>query len=189
MIIVVFQSDLRRGLAELGRLRIIRSLFSRPDVGLAEVARAAIDMAQRRTGALMAIERDVPLRPWIDRGTTLGAVIRAETLRTIFTVPAPLHDGAVIIQGERIAAAGCILPLTTNESLAQELGTRHRAALGLSEETDAIVVVVSEETGKISLAVDGELRRSIEPGDLNDTLAELLGESKEKEKKEKGEAP
>ncbi|MBN1476993.1 diadenylate cyclase CdaA [Candidatus Sumerlaeota bacterium] len=175
VVIVIFQSDLRRGLADLGRLRLIRSLFSRPDVALSEIVRAATEMGRRRVGALIAFERDVPLRPWIERGTSLEAIIRAETIRTIFTTPAPLHDGALIVRGDRLAAAGCILPLTTHEGLARDLGTRHRAALGLSEETDAVVLVVSEETGKISIAADGRLERNIEPETLSQSLAALLG--------------
>ncbi len=175
VVLVVFQSDLRRGLADLGRLRLVRSLFSRPDTSLPEIVRATSEMAARRTGALIAIERDVSLRPWIERGTPLEALIRAETIRTVFTSPAPLHDGALVIRGERLAAAGCILPLTANEALSRELGTRHRAALGLAEETDAVVIVVSEETGRISLAYDGALERPVDPGDLRGKLANLLG--------------
>lgn len=175
MLIVVFQSDLRRGLAELGRIKLVRRLFTQADEGVSEIIRAVTEMGQRRVGALIAIERDVPLRPWIDRGTAVEAHIRADTLRTIFTVPSPLHDGAVIIRGERIAAAACILPLTMGEGLARELGTRHRAALGLSEETDAVIIVVSEETGRISIAVDGKLERSAKAEQLEKRLAELLG--------------
>jgi diadenylate cyclase len=174
VLIVVFQSDLRRGLADLGRIKLVRTLFSQRDVGLGEITRAVTEMAARRTGALIVIERDMPLRALIERGTPLSAIIRSETIRTIFTTPAPLHDGALIVQGERLAAAGCILPLTTNESLASELGTRHRAALGMSEESDAVVIVVSEETGKISIAVDGQLERPVVPENLSSRLAQLL---------------
>lgn len=175
LLIVVFQSDLRRGLADLGRIKFVRRLFSRGDEGLAEIARACTEMSSRRTGALIAMERGVPLRPWIDRGTPLEALITSETIRSLFTTQAPLHDGALVVRGERLAAAGCILPLTATENLARNLGTRHRAALGLSEETDAVVIVVSEETGRISLAADGKLERVSEEQALEDRLAELLG--------------
>lgn len=174
VLIVVFQSELRRGLAELGRIKLVRTFFRQGSETLREVVQAASEMSARRMGALIAIERDMPLRPWIERGTPIEGRVTAELIRTIFTPPSPLHDGAAIIRGDRVAAAGCILPLTANESLARELGTRHRAALGLSEETDAVVVVVSEETGKISIAVAGRLERPLEPPVLAERLATLL---------------
>jgi diadenylate cyclase len=177
VLIVVFQNEFRRGLAELGRIKLVRTLFSQGDVSLREIVQASAEMSARRMGALIAIERDMPLRQWIERGIILEARVTSETIRTVFTPPSPLHDGALIVRGDRLAAAGCILPLTTNEALARELGTRHRAALGLSEETDAVIVVVSEETGKISVAVEGRLERPFEPTALGTRLGELLGVS------------
>lgn len=170
LFIIVFQHDFRRSLTLVGQLRIFRRLFSQSGRYLDEVLEAARLMARRRIGGLLVFERRNNLRVFAETGTPIDASITAELLRTIFTAYTPLHDGAVILRDERVLAAGCILPLTADPGVGQELGTRHRAALGLSEETDAIVVVVSEETGIISVAKEGKLRRGLTVEELRETL-------------------
>src|SRR5699024_7997530 len=125
------------------------------------IAAAAADMSETKTGALIVIERETRLGEYMPSGTVLDANVTRELLENIFVPNTPLHDGAVIIRGSKIITAGCVLPLTANTNLSSELGTRHRAALGLSETSDAIVVVVSEETGKISIALNGALTRNL----------------------------
>ncbi len=156
-LIVMFQAELRRMLARLGR---------RPFLGVSQLERreltqdillAVSQFAQRKTGALIVFERKIGLRTFVESGVNLDASISRDLLLAIFQPGGALHDGAVIIQGDRISAAACFLPLTTNPLLATELGTRHRAALGITEESDCVAVVVSEETGKISVAAFGEI--------------------------------
>ena len=172
--IVAFQHEFKRALTNVGQMRIFRVFFSESVEFLDELIRAVSTMAKQRVGALIAIERVNSLRVYCDTGIPLDAVVTAEMLRTIFTRPSPLHDGAVVIRGDRITAASCILPLSNNPALGKDLGTRHRAAVGLSEEADTVVVVVSEETGIISLAYNGRLDRRQTPESLRDALAELL---------------
>jgi len=136
--------------------------------------RAVEALAAKRIGALIAVERQVGLRAYAELGVPMEAVVSAELVGSLFQPGSPLHDGAALIQGDRITAAGCFLPLSRNLGLSRTLGTRHRAAVGLSEETDAAVVVVSEETGVISLAVDGVIERGLEPERLQDRLTSLL---------------
>ena len=174
LFIVVFQHDFRRSLTLVGQLRIFRRLFSPSGQYLDEVVEAARTMAKRRVGAILAFERRNSLREYTDTGTRMDAHITAELLRTIFTAYSPLHDGAVIVRDERIVAAGCILPLSTDATLSKDLGTRHRAALGLCEETDAVVVVISEETGIVSLAAQERLRRGLSPEELREALVREL---------------
>lgn len=162
-LIVIFQSELRRGLAELGKGRLFRSVLSRrPKAPLEEIVLAATTLSSQRIGALIVVEGQIGLRNYIDSGINLDAYLTYDLLLTIFNPRGPLHDGAVIIQGDRIAAASCFLPLTLDPYLSKELGTRHRAAIGITEETDAVVVVVSEETGKISAVVAGEMTRNLD---------------------------
>ena len=139
-----------------------------------EVVLAATSMASRRIGALIVLERLEGLRNYIENGISLDAVVTYDLLMNLFSPDTPLHDGAVIIQEDRIAAAACFLPLTFNPELSTELGTRHRAALGITEETDALAVVVSEETGQISVARDGVLSRDLDGKDLRNTLYDYL---------------
>lgn len=174
VVTVAFQHEFKRALTNVGQMRIFRVFFSQGVEFLDELIRAVSTMAKQRVGALIAIERVNSLRVYGDTGIPIDAVVTAETLRTIFMRPSPLHDGAVIIRGDRIVAASCILPLSNNPTLGKDLGTRHRAALGLSEEADTAVIVVSEETGIISLAYSGRLERRQTPESLRDTLAELL---------------
>jgi len=174
MFIIVFQQDFRRALTQVGQMRIFRRLFMQGGQHLDEVVEAVRNMAKRRVGAIVAFERRNSLRVFAETGTRVDAHVTAELLRTIFTAYSPLHDGAVIVRDERLVAAGCILPLSADDSLSKDLGTRHRAALGLSEESDAVVVVVSEETGIVSLAVHGALRRGLSAEELREALiAEL----------------
>ena len=177
-LIVLFQPELRRALAQAGRNPMLQRMAGQAGAArrelLREVARAVDALAVKRIGALVAVERQVGLRAYAELGVPLEAVVSAELLGSLFQPGSPLHDGAALIQGDRITAAGCFLPLSRNLGLSRTLGTRHRAAVGLSEETDAVIVVVSEETGVISLAVDGVLERGLEAERLQERLAELL---------------
>jgi diadenylate cyclase len=175
-IIVLFQSEIRRTLARLGRKRWF-GLGSgyRPLASVAEIMLAVEQLASRKTGALIVLERDIGLRTFVESGVRLDAYISRDLLLSIFQPGLPLHDGAVIVQSDRIAAAACFLPLTVNPRLSKDLGTRHRAAIGLTEETDAAAVIVSEETGLISLALDGHIERGLDPDRLRARLRGLLG--------------
>src|SRR5678815_821616 len=160
-IIVLFQADIRRALAHFGRAPFFR-YFERAehaDETIEELVTAATNLAARRTGAIIVLERQIGLRNYIEGGIPLDAMITYDLLSSIFQQASPLHDGAVIIQGDRIAAAACFLPLSVNPRVSRDLGTRHRAALGLTEENDAIAIVISEETGAISIATAGTLER------------------------------
>jgi len=171
-LIVVFQPELRNALAQLGRSRLWRFFARMEESEVAgEIAEAAARLSRAKIGGLIAIEREVGLGEYADTGTHVGAEVSAELLTTIFTPYSPLHDGAVIVRGDQIVAAGCILPLTQFPVEDRSLGTRHRAALGLSEETDAFVVVISEETSQISLAYRGNLVRDLDPPELRRRLA------------------
>lgn len=166
-LVIVFQPELRRGLEYMGRSKLVKSPFSHVDKEKAKVITAeflkAIDYcSSSRTGALIVIERDVPLNDYAETGTTLEADISAQMLENIFYVGAPLHDGAVIIRGDKIFAAGCVLTLTNNKELNKHLGTRHRAGIGITECSDAITLIVSEETGVISVAEGGTLTRFLD---------------------------
>lgn len=164
-IIIIFQPELRRALEQLGRGRLFaRTMMQEEEEHdrLMEALTKSVNyMAKRRIGALISIEQETGLSEYVETGTPLDSVITSELLINIFIPNAPLHDGAVIFQRNRIAAAGCYLPLSENPFISKELGTRHRAALGLSEETDAIILIVSEETGAISIAIDGDLHRDL----------------------------
>ena len=173
--VILFQPELRRALASLGSHRVFRN-FIRSDgqEPIGEIVNAAARLAELGLGALIVLEREAELRSFEETGTRIESRVTAELLETIFTPPTPLHDGAVIIRGSQLIAAGCILPLTSNPRLASTLGTRHRAALGIAEETDAVVVVVSEETRTISLAMDGRLRLRLDPLTLRTELAGIF---------------
>lgn len=174
--IVLFQSDIRRALANVGRAPFVRYL-TRPDTRdetVEEVVVAAAMLASRRIGAIIAIEREIGLRNYIESGIPLDGKVTYDLLIAIFQPDSPLHDGAVIIQEDRIAAAACFLPLTVNPQLGREFGSRHRAALGLTEETDAVAIVVSEETGTMSLSLDGRIERVLDSQQLRYRLEALL---------------
>lgn len=170
-IIVLFAPELRRGLSHLAQTRILSPFLRTQSSGIIdELANAAVKLSKNRIGALVAIERDVGLGEYVEHGCRIDAALTSELLESLFYPGSALHDGAVIVQHDRVAAAGCLLPLTDDTSLSKSMGTRHRAAIGISEETDAIALVVSEETGRISVAVKGKLT-----GDLNrESLEKLL---------------
>jgi diadenylate cyclase len=173
-IIVVFAPEIRQALARLGR----RVAFSRAQSSEADayddIVLAANLFSQNQTGALIVIEREIGLRTYIESGVPLDAHLSYDLLATIFRPSAPLHDGAVIVQKDRVAAAACFLPLSMNPVLSTQLGTRHRAGIGVTEETDAIAVIVSEETGQISLAIAGHIERDLTVEQLRERLGGLL---------------
>ena len=176
-IIVLFQADIRRALAHFGRAQFFK-YFERPasdDETIEELIVAVSSLSARRTGAIIVIERQIGLRNYIEGGIPLDATVTYDLLASIFQTGSPLHDGAVIVQGDRLAAAACFLPLSVNPRVSRELGTRHRAALGITEENDAVAIVVSEETGAISLAIGGALERGLTPDGLQMRLQALLG--------------
>jgi diadenylate cyclase len=173
-LIVVFQSEIRHALANLGsRISLMRSTSSVADV-YDDIVLAANLFSQNQTGALIVIEREIGLRTYIESGVALDARLSYDLLATVFRPSAPLHDGAVIVQRDRIAAAACFLPLSMNPVLSIQLGTRHRAAIGITEETDAVAVIVSEETGTISVAVGGSIERELTVERLRERLGNLL---------------
>ena len=174
--IVIFQSDIRRALAHFGQAPFFR-YFNRlqaDDETIEELVVAATMLASQRIGAIVAVEREIGLRNYIESGIPLDATLTYDLLVTIFQPGSPLHDGAVIVQESRVAAAACFLPLTVNPRLSRELGTRHRAAIGLTEEGDAVAIIISEETGKISLAMNGRIDRELTADELRARLRPLV---------------
>jgi diadenylate cyclase len=181
--IVVFQSEIRRTLAHLGRARFFRFLTRTEsnDEIVEELVAAAIPnraaatmLASTRTGAIIAIERDIGLRNYIEGGVPLDATLTSDLLLSLFQPKSPLHDGAVILQGDRIAAAACFLPLSVNPAISKDFGTRHRAAIGLTEDVDAAAIIVSEETGRITLALDGRVEVGLDADRLRARLQALV---------------
>ena len=171
---VVFAPEIREALARLGkRLTMTRSSGAEADA-YDDIVMAANLFSQNQTGALMVIEREIGLRTYIESGVALDAHLSYDLLATIFRPSAPLHDGAVIVHSDRVAAAACFLPLSMNPVLSTQLGTRHRAGIGITEETDAIAVIVSEETGSISLAVGGTIERDLTVDQLRERMSRLL---------------
>jgi uncharacterized protein (TIGR00159 family) len=174
-IIVVFQAEIRKGLAHIGRAPFLGGAARRRQEEVVdELVLAATSLASERTGAIVALEREMGLRSYIETGIALDAVVTYDLLVSIFHPATPLHDGAVVIQGNRVAAAACFLPLTVNPELSRTLGSRHRAAIGLSEDTDAVAIVVSEETGGISLVEGGRIRRGLDGPALKQALLASL---------------
>jgi uncharacterized protein (TIGR00159 family) len=173
-VIVVFQAEIRKVLAHLGKTPLLGFSKQRTEEVIDEVVLASTTLAAQRTGAIIAIERDMGLRSYIETGIGLDALVTYDLLISIFNPGTPLHDGAAVIHGNRIAAAACFLPLTVNPELSRQLGSRHRAAIGLTEDTDAVVVVVSEETGTISLVYGGRIQRDFDGGSLKQALLDLL---------------
>jgi len=174
-IIILFQPEIRRALAQMGETQLFRTLTSAEELkSLEEIVRATIALANRKIGAIVAIERDTSLKDFVEIGTLLDAKVSKEVLLSIFHPTSPIHDGAVVIKGNRIVAAGCFLPITMSPDISKALGTRHRAALGLSEETDAVVLIVSEETGIVSMAINGKLETHLDMGTLREMLTDLF---------------
>jgi diadenylate cyclase len=179
IIVVLFQHDIRRALARVGR-GFFRSVSDQQESQmLEEVVRAAQGLAQRRVGALIVLERETGLEDQIEAGTALDSNVSKELLISLFVPYSPLHDGAVVIQRGRISHAGCILPLTLSDDLPEGVGTRHRAAVGITEETDAVVIVVSEETASISVVMGGELASGLDAARLREVLRDAMSGARE----------
>ncbi len=183
-LVVLFQPELRRALEKLGRSKFI-NISGDVDKDDAKrivtgISKAVESMSASRTGALMVIERETTLNDIVETGTIIDAAISAEMIGNVFYEGAPLHDGAVIIRGGRLYAAGCVLPLTQNKKLNKELGTRHRAGIGITEASDALVIIVSEETGVISLAQNGELTRFVDVKRIEKTLLGIYLQEEQK---------
>jgi len=174
-IIVLFQNEIRRLLTQLGRTAYFRSMRRGADIDpIDEIVTAAVGMGANHHGAIIVLEREMSLSQYAEGGIALDATASYDLFVSIFNPGAPLHDGAVIMRQGRVAAAACFLPLTRNPQLSRKLGSRHRAAIGISEETDCVALVVSEETGKISIVFDGQLSRGLDPPALAERLRELL---------------
>lgn len=160
--IIIFQPEIRRGLASIGRMGV----FFEERETLQEIAKACTVLSKKKTGALIAIEKEIGLRRYVESGVSVDSKVTSELINTIFSTNTPLHDGGIIISQQRLEAAACLFPLTQNPGIPKTMGTRHRAALGLSEETDAVVVVVSEETGSISITYGGKMTGDIDPRNI-----------------------
>ena len=186
-LIIVFQPELRRALEQLGQQNILSSVFSfdnsKEDSGrfsdktVNELIKAVYEMAKVKTGALIVIEKNTPLHEYERTGITLDSVLSSQLLINIFEHNTPLHDGAIIVRGDRVVSATCYLPLSDNMFLSKELGTRHRAAVGISELSDSLTIVVSEETGKVSVASNGKLMRDLAEDELREQLTEVQNKS------------
>jgi len=175
-VIVLFQSDIRRALAHLGRAPFFR-YFAKPESAeesIEELVVAASMLSSQRIGAIIALERQIGLRNYIEGGIPLDALLTYDLLLSIFQPSSPLHDGAVIVQDDRVAAAACFLPLTVNPRLSKELGSRHRAAIGLTEENDSVAIVISEESGIVSVVADGQIERGLDADGLRARLRSLV---------------
>jgi diadenylate cyclase len=174
-LIVIFQAEIRKALAHLGKTPLLGAFSKeKPEETIDEIVLAATTLAAQKIGAIMVLEREMGLRSYIETGIGLDALLTYDLLISIFNPKTPLHDGAVVVQGKRIAAAACFLPLTVNPALSRTLGSRHRAAIGVTEDTDAVVVVVSEETGTISLVAGGRIRREYDGPALKAALLEAM---------------
>ena len=175
VLVIIFQPELRRALAKLGRgtIEIGATLAGNAQENIDNVLKAVLSLSKKRVGALIVFERKTGLKDVIESGTRIDAQISTELLENLFFINSPLHDGAVIIRDGRIEAAGCFLPLSENKQIGQELGTRHRAALGVSEVSDSVTLIISEETGVISVAQDGSLVRYLDSKAIRDLLEDL----------------
>lgn len=189
-VIVIFQPELRNLLERMGRFKVGRIIDFASDTTeddlhrvIDSIAQAAANMSATKTGALIVMERATRLGEYISTGTMLDANVSSGLLENIFVPNTPLHDGAVIIRNNKIVTAGCLLPLTATNNLSRDLGTRHRAAIGLSEVTDAVIIVVSEETGKISIALNGSLTRNLSRESLAKALKKIMSQKQETNEK------
>ena len=167
--LIIFQPELRRGLTRIGQSPLFK-IFIKEEKIADEIIRALVSLSKNRIGALVALEREVSLKPYIESGIPLDGVLTSELLMTIFMPNTPFHDGGVVIQANRVSAVGCLFPLSQSQKLSKILGTRHRAGLGLSEETDAVVIVVSEESGMISLMMEGKVIQDVREEQLKDLI-------------------
>ena len=185
-LIIVFQPELRRALEQLGRNKVLGFLVSDSgkvmddrftDKTMNEIVRASFEMSRAKTGALIVIERKTPLAEYERTGIVVDGIVTSQLLLNIFEHNTPLHDGAVVIRGNRIVAATCYLPLSDNMTISKDLGTRHRAGVGISEVSDSITVIVSEETGNVSVAFEGGLKRRLDPDSLKEELRKITAEN------------
>ena len=189
VIVVIFQNDIRRALMHVGRNPFLGGMTSREESEIIdELVKACVALSNRKIGALIAIERETGINDILESGTPIDARVAGELIRSIFMPSSPIHDGALVLQQGRLTLAGCFLPLSQEGDLTQDLGTRHRAAIGLTELADAVAIVVSEETGKISVAVNGGMTRNLDATSLKKVLGRLLEprRTKNKKKKKKG---
>ena len=196
-VVIVLQPELRKALEELGKKNILTTVLpidsgKKEDVGLTEksiheITRACVEMGKVKTGALIVIEGQQSLMDYERTGIDIDAIVTSQLLINIFEHNTPLHDGAVIVRNNRVTSATCYLPLTDNDSISKEVGTRHRAGVGISEATDSITVIVSEQTGKISIALDGTLERGLDAERLKARLKEFAARGEQADKKEKKE--
>lgn len=174
-VIVLFQPEIRRALAQMGETRLLTAFAPAEELkSLDEIVKAAVALANRKIGALIVIERETSLKDFVEMGTLLDAKVSKELLLSLFHPSSPIHDGAVVIRGNRVISAGCFLPIALKTKVDKSFGTRHRAGIGLSEETDALAIVVSEETGNISLAIAGAVETPIEMGTLRERLTDMF---------------
>lgn len=185
VLIILFQPEIRKALAKMGESPFLKGFSMAEELkSLEEIVRAAISLANKKIGALIVLEREVSLQEYIEIGTHLDAKVSKELLLSIFHPTSPIHDGAIVIRGNRVVSAGCFLPITLGTDISRSLGTRHRAGIGITEDTDAVAVIVSEENGAISVAISGRLETHIDIGTLRDMLTELFTDSeKNKEKR------
>lgn len=174
--LIIFQPELRRGLAQLGQLGAVL----KEEGVIDEIVKSATILSKKKIGALIAVEREIGLRPYIESGIVIESKVTSELINTVFMPNTPLHDGGIVIQNGTIVAAGCLFPLSQDQRLSKTMGTRHRAAIGLSEETDAVVIIVSEETGIISVAIAGKLTRDLDRETLSKILNNLLGSHRQR---------
>jgi diadenylate cyclase len=191
--VIVFQPELRRALEKLGERSYLSAIIpvesTRMELGLFtdrivnEIVKACVEMGRKKTGALIVVERQIKLSEYERTGIMMDSLVSSQLLLNIFEHNTPLHDGAIIVRGNRIVAATCYLPLSDNRTLSKELGTRHRAGLGLSEVSDAVIIIVSEETGMISVAEDGRLSRNLDADALRERLKDIQQEPSEKKKR------
>ena len=182
-LIILFQPEIRKALAQMGEARFLPSFASAEELrSIEEIVKAAIALANRQIGALIVIEKETDLKDFGEMGTQLDARVSRELLLSIFHPSSPIHDGAIIIRGNRVVAAGCFLPLALSAHYSKAYGTRHRAALGLTEETDAVVIIVSEETGSITTAVGNKIEKNVDMGSLRDFLTDIFITSSDKKK-------
>ena len=181
-IIILFQPEIRKALAQMGKARFLSFSSAEESRSVEEILRASVSLANRKVGALIVIERETSLNDFIEMATILDAKVSHELLLSVFNPSSPIHDGAVIIRGNRVVAAGCFLPLTLSGGFSRALGTRHRAGIGLTEETDAIVIIISEETGSIAAAAGGKLQKNMDMNSLRDYLTENVALKKDKRK-------
>lgn len=179
--VVIFQGEIRRGLTRIGQNPMFKAFLKEEKI-IDEIVKAASGFSRKKIGALIALEREISLNQFAETGVPLDALLNFELLSTLFITGTPLHDGGVVVRSGRIEAAACLFPLSQSQKLAKEYGTRHRAALGLSEETDAVTIVVSEETGLISVAEKGEFFSGITPEELRSRLSKMFKPTKQASK-------